>query len=94
MIKKLKATQAPKWLVIVTGFCAACFIALLSYMGWMRWESYQYEHSSPYEYGSPEWSGYRYAVDNELTSVEQCGDDPEVAGNKPFVAGCHKSLKK
>lgn len=89
MIKKLKATQAPKWLVMLTGFCAACFLALLSYMGWMSWESYQYEHSTPYEYGSPEWSGYRYAVDNGLMSVEQCSDDSETASNKRFVAGCH-----
>ena len=94
MIKKLKTTQAPKWLVMLTGFCAVCFIALLSYMGWMRWESYQYEHSTPYEYGSPEWSGYRYAVDNELTSVKQCGDDPEAPTNPKFIKGCTAAFKQ
>jgi hypothetical protein len=93
MNKKHNATQAPKWLVMLTGFCAACFIALLSYMVWMQWESYQYEHSTPYEYGSPEWSGYRYAVDNELTSGAQCSDDPEVAGNEQFLVGCRKKFE-
>ncbi|MGY5394428.1 hypothetical protein [Acinetobacter sp. NigerLNRRAM0016] len=47
-----------------------------------------------FEDGSEQCHGYLYAKYNQLKSIDQCDDDPEMKINKVFIEGCESFFKK